>query len=213
MRNRSQKMLKSSLTTQKLGPPPIGTRDIDSLIPRTVPKISEKDIAGHLLNAGYTHVFKDMDTPPSEAYLKEIDGLEVEIEFLTNNDTRTDKDKNVVVAGVNAQPLSYLIMSLRTTKEFQTFSHERGRVVSPGAWMFHKGLTFTRRQSPSKALKDLYGIWYVTTQLGDFSKHAIVEFNELILEHPKWYVIFQKNLDNWIANASALQNMFIVDHC
>ena len=160
------------LADQKLENHPVGTRDIDSLIPRRVPEVSKKNIAKHLQEAGFTHFFKDIDAPATEAYVKEIDGLEVEIEFLTDSAARSDKNKNVVIAGVVAQPLSYLTLSLQKTMEFQTYSSKAGRVVSPGAWMFHKGLTFTRRKSSSKILKDLYGIWYVATQLGDFSEQA-----------------------------------------
>jgi len=119
-----------------------------------VPKISKKNIAKHLHEAGFTHVFKDVDIPATEAYIKEIDGLEIEIEFLTDSATRNNKNKNVVIRGVVAQPLSYLTLSLQMTIGFQTYSGETGRVVSPGAWVFHKGLTFTRRKSPSKIWSD-----------------------------------------------------------
>jgi hypothetical protein len=190
------------LTDQKLKNPPIATRDIDSLIPRKVPIISNKNISRHLHEAGFTQVFKDLDLPATECYVKEIYGLEVEIEFLTDSATRNDKNKNVVIAGVVAQPLSYLTLSLQTTIEFQTYSSEVGRVVSPGAWMFHKGLTFTRRKSPLKMLKDLYGIWYVASQLEDFSEQAIAEINMLAKVHSKWFEALQKNLQNWIKNAS-----------
>ncbi len=190
------------LADQKLENPPVGTRDIDSLIPRKVPEISKKSIAKHLHEAGFTHVFKDVDVPATEAYVKEINGLEVEIEFLTDSSTRNDKSKNVVIAGVVAQPLSYLTLSLQMTMEFQTHSSEIGKAVSPGAWMFHKGLTFIKRKSPSKMLKDLYGIWYVCTQLGDFSEKAVAEFHVLIQQHSKWFETLQKNLHNWMANAS-----------
>lgn len=190
------------LADQKLENSPVGTRDIDSLIPRKVPEISKKNIAKHLHEAGFVHVFKDVDVPATEAYVKEIEGLEVEIEFLTDSAARNDKTKNVVIAGVVAQPLSYLTLSLEMTMEFQTYSSETGRVVSPGAWMFHKGLTFTKRKSPSKMLKDLYGIWYVATQLGDFSEQAIAEFNILAKQHPKWLETLQKNLHNWMENAA-----------
>lgn len=91
------------LADQKLENTPVGTRDIDSLIPRRVPEISKKDIAKHLYEAGFTHVYKDIDIPPTEAYLKVIDGVEVEIEFLTDSSTRNDKNKNVLIAGVVAQ--------------------------------------------------------------------------------------------------------------
>jgi hypothetical protein len=134
--------------------------------------------------------------------MKKIEGTEVEIEFLTDSATRNDKSKNVVIAGVVAQPLNYLTLSLQMTMEFQTYSRETGRVVSPGAWMFHKGITFTKRKSPLKMLKDLYGIWYVATQLVDFSEQAIAEFNVLTQQHSKWFRTLQKNLYNWIENAS-----------
>ena len=187
---------------QKLENPPVGTRDIDSLVPRRIPEISKKNIAKHLHEAGFMHVFKDVDVPATEAYVKKIGGLEVEIEFLTDSATRNDKNKNVVIGGVVAQPLSYLTLSLQMTTKFQTYSSETGRVVSPGAWMFHKGLTFTRRKGPSKMLKDLYGIWYVATQLGDFSDQALTEFNMLTKQHSKWFETLRKNLYNWIDNAT-----------
>jgi hypothetical protein len=190
------------LADPKLENLPVGTRDIDSLIPRRVPEVSKKNIAKHLNEAGFVHVFKDFDVPATESFVKEIDGIEVEIEFLTDSATRDDKLKNVVIAGIVAQPLSYLTLSLQTTMEFRTFSGEEGKVVSPGAWIFHKGLTFTRRKSSSKVLKDLYGIWYVVTQLGAFSDQALVEFAFLSQQHPKWLQTFQKQLFNWMNQAS-----------
>ncbi len=143
------------LTDQLLKNPPIATRDIDSLIRRKVPEISHKNIAKYLHEAGFTPIFKDLNIPATEAYIKEIEEVEVEIEFLTNSDSRNDKNKNIVIAGVAAQPLNYLTLSLQMTMEFVTNSGAKGKVVSPGAWMFHKGLTFTKRQSLSKMLKDL----------------------------------------------------------
>ncbi|MEN9654796.1 MAG: hypothetical protein RL235_908 [Chlamydiota bacterium] len=181
---------------------PVGTRDIDSLIPRKVPEISTKNIAKYLNEAGFTHIFKDVDVPATESYAKKIAGVEVEIEFLTDSATRDDKNKNVMIAGIVAQPLSYLTLSLQTTMEFQTYSHQAGKVVSPGAWMFHKGLTFTRRKSTSKRLKDLYGIWYVATQLGDFSDQALDEYASLSQQHSKWQQTCQKQLSSWMNQAS-----------
>jgi len=190
------------LADPKLENLPVGTRDIDSLIPRKIPEISKKNIAKYLNEAGFTHIFKDVDVPATESYVKEIDGVEVEIEFLTDSATRDDKNKNVEIAGIVAQPLSYLSLSLQTTMEFLTYSHEVGKVVSPGAWIFHKGLTFTRRKSSLKMLKDLYGIWYVVTQLGDFSDHAFTEFTFISQQYSKWLQTFQKHLSDWMNRAS-----------
>lgn len=190
------------LADPKLKNPPIGTRDIDSLIPRKIPEISQKNIQNYLRESGFSHVFKDIDDPATEAYVKEIAGTEVEIEFLTDDSTRKDKNKNVEIAGIVAQPLSYLTLSLQTTIKFHTYSQVTGNVVTPGAWVFHKGLTFTKRKSTLKTLKDLYGIWYVASQLGDFSESALDEFGTLAKQHPKWFKTFQKNLQTWLNNAS-----------
>lgn len=190
------------LSDPKLKNPPVGTRDIDSLIPRKIPEISKKNIQDYLREAGFNHVFKDLDDPATEAYVKDIAGAEVEIEFLTDDSVRNNKEKNVVIAGVVAQPLSYLTLSLQTTLKFQTYSKITGNVVTPGAWIFHKGLTFTKRKSSLKVLKDLYGIWYVTSQLGDFSDHSLDEFKALANQHPKWFKTFQNNLHNWLNKAS-----------
>lgn len=190
------------LSDPKLKNPPVGTRDIDSLLPRKIPEVSKKNIQSYLREAGFNHVFKDLDDPATEAYVKDIAGAEVEIEFLTDDSARNNKDKNIVIAGVVAQPLSYLSLSLQTTLKFQTYSKVTGNVVTPGAWIFHKGLTFTKRKSSLKILKDLYGIWYVASQLGEFSEHAIDEFKALAKQHSKWFKSFQKNLQTWLNNAS-----------
>ena len=190
------------LSDPKLKNPPVGTRDIDSLIPRKIPEISKKNIQNYLREAGFNHVFKDLDDPATEAYVKDIAGAEVEIEFLTDDSARNNKDKNVIIAGVVAQPLSYLTLSLQTTLKFQTYSNVTGNVVTPGAWIFHKGLTFTKRKSSLKILKDLYGIWYAASQLGEFSDHALGEFKDLAKQHPKWFKTFQKNIQNWLNNTS-----------
>lgn len=190
------------LSDPKLKNLPVGTRDIDSLIPRKIPEISKKNIQSYLQEAGFNHVFKDLDDPATEAYVKDIAGAEIEIEFLTDDAARNNKDKNVLIAGVVAQPLGYLTLSLQTTVKFQTYSNVTGNVVTPGVWIFHKGLTFTKRKSPLKILKDLYGIWYVVSQLGEFSERALNEFNGLAKQHSKWFKTFQKNLRTWVNDAS-----------
>lgn len=190
------------LSDPKLKNPPVGTRDIDSLLPRKIPEVSKKNIQSYLREAGFSHVFKDLDDPATEAYVKNISGAEVEIEFLTDDSVRNNKDKNVVIAGVVAQPLSYLTLSLEKTLKFQTYSKVTGNVVTPGAWIFHKGLTFTKRRSSLKILKDLYGIWYVASQLGNFSDHALDELKDLAKQYPQWFKTFQKNLCTWVNDAS-----------
>lgn len=193
------------LADQQLINLPVGTRDIDSLIPRKVPELSQKNIAKHLQEAGFRLVFKDLEQPATESFVKEVDEIEVEVEFLTDSAVRRNKYKNVHISGVVAQPLSYLNLSLQMNREFKTYSGQSGQVVAPEAWMFHKGLTFTRRKSISKRHKDLYGIWYVATQLGKFSNEAMDELVLLSSKHPKWYKTFQGNLRQWLGNVTPLE--------
>ena len=70
--------------------------------------------------------------------------------------------------------------------------------------MFHKGLTFKRRNVLSKTYKDLYGIWYVATQLKDFSENSISELKQYGSEYSKWFKTFRENLGEWVENASQL---------
>jgi len=182
--------------------PPVGTHDVDSLLPRRVPLASQKNIAKHLIEAGFRQFYRDFQDPATEAFVKTINGSEVEVEFLTDDAARFNKDKNVVIAGVVAQPLRYLKLSLENTVEFKTFSGEMGRVVAPQAWIFHKGLTFPKRSNKSKIYKDLYGIWYAGSQLHGFSEQAVNQLKVLSKQSPKWFAAFQENLDKWVENAT-----------
>lgn len=181
--------------------PPVGTSDIDSLIARRVAQVSSKSLANHLEEAGFGRLFKDLEEPATESYARVIDETAVEVEFLTDLSTRGDRNKNVRVAGVVAQPLSYLSISLRSTREFHTRSGQTGYVVSPGAWIFHKCLTFNKRLIPSKVAKDLYGIWYVASQLGSFSEDALLELEALGSQRPRWLRLARTNLSDWIDHA------------
>ena len=99
-----------------------------------------------------------------------------------------------MIAGVVAQSLSYLKLSLENALPFFTLSGEKGFVVSPEAWIFNKGLAFPKRMDKKKIYKDLYGIWYVGTQLGNLSDQAIERLKQLFLQESAWFQTFKKNL-------------------
>ena len=77
-------------------------------------------------------------------------------------------------------------------------------MVSPGAWIFHKGLTFPKRKSKSKIYKDLYGIWYVSTQLGGLSDAVVNEVANLAQQKRNWFRIFHNNIIDWVDNAAPI---------
>lgn len=184
------------------GNPPVATRDVDTLLPRKIIKVSDQDISKRLLASGFELRFKDLHTPATEAYVKEIEGEEIEVEFLTDDSSRDAKGINVTIAGVTAQSLSYIKLSIAHTRDFQTNSGETGRVVAPGAWMFHKGLTFVRRPTSAKQFKDLYGIWYVASQLGPTSDAAVVEFHSLAEQNSKWFETLKEHISGFNSKAT-----------
>ena len=76
-------------------------------------------------------------------------------------------------------------------------------VVSPEKWLFHKALTFMKRRSKAKICKDLYGIWYVGSQLGEVSQKTIERFLILAKSRPStWKNKIKSQLSTWIGQAT-----------
>jgi len=178
------------------------TDDIDMLVPRELSP-GTKTLGERLAQAGFRREERSLETPPVESYLGSIAGEEIAIEFLTDRRARGSSDQNVNVAGVSAQPLSYIEMSRESPRTVTTTSGASVLVVAPASWMFHKALTFPRRRKNEKRTKDLYGIWYVGTQLGDFSRLELERLKELGAAKPgAWRAKAKKNLADWISKAA-----------
>ena len=56
----------------------LGTR---RLIETVIVPYYQKNIQIYLREAGFKHVFQDLDDPATEAYMKDIAGAEIEIKF------------------------------------------------------------------------------------------------------------------------------------
>lgn len=182
---------------------PAATRDIDSILPRKISQEHSETLKEVLKTAGFTQEFKDRESPPTEGYFKEIEDEEIELEFLTDKRTRGDKDSNVVISGVVAQPLSYIEMSYENILDFTTKSGVSGKCVDPAAWIFHKLLTFPKRRSgTSKFYKDLYGVWFVANELGEFSKKSRKGFKSLATSNNAWFKTAKQNVANFISGAT-----------
>lgn len=184
----------------------IGTTNLDFLIPR------QPDIPGGsvplskiLTDQGFLPRTRDIGKPPVEYYVKKIQETEIEVKFLTDDRTRTKADSTPIAeAQVVAQPLSYLEMSLESVMTAQLPRGAEIRIVRPEAWAFHKGLTFNRGKSGSAlAVRDLYGIWFVLTLLGDFSGTAWNGLKSLQAKQPKaWRDSFRSNMRAWVNRAT-----------
>jgi hypothetical protein len=147
---------------------------------------------------------KTLTQPAVESYVRNFNEVEIEVEFLTDAKSRTKEDVVVIKeAGVSAQALSYIEMSLQEGTPLTLPSGSQITVVKPEAWVFHKGLTFIKRVSEAKKYKDLYGIWFVMSQLGETSlavKHALPKL--MIKNSPNWTKSFNSNLLKWMDEAT-----------
>lgn len=182
----------------------VGTTDIDFLIPRKPVKAGDRKISELLVSHGYEPKNKSLDIPSVQSFTKQIEETEIEIEFLTDNKSRNQEDVVVISdAGVHAQSLSYIEMSLNEAMPLKLQNGKTIYIVKPEAWVFHKGLTFTKRVSSLKKYKDLYGIWFALTQLSDTS-FAIQKAlpNLMKNNHPSWSEKFKDNLSEWMNSAS-----------
>lgn len=182
----------------------VGTTDIDYLIPRRPVKNGDEKISELLIESGYEPKNKSLDTPAVQSFIKQIEETEIEVEFLTDNRSRNQEDVVVIAdAGINAQSLSYIEMSLKEATPLELPSGAVINIVKPEAWVFHKGLTFTKRTNTQKKYKDLYGIWFVLTQLGDTSFAVQKALPKLMKNnHEAWSKKFVQNLSEWINSAS-----------
>jgi hypothetical protein len=182
----------------------VGTTDIDYLIPRKPLKAGDEKISELLVSNGYESKNKSLATPAVQSFVKQIDEIEIEVEFLTDNKSRIQEEVvEIINAGINAQSLSYIEMSLQEATPLTLPSGRVISVVKPEAWVFHKGLTFTKRTTKAKKYKDLYGIWFVLTQLNEMSVAVKKVFPKLMKKNPApWKITFNENLKTWIDSAT-----------
>lgn len=182
----------------------VGTTDIDFLIPRKPLKPGKEQISKILKDHGYALKMKSVGQPAVESYIRYVDDHEIEVEFLTDSRSR-DKEDVVLIkeAGVTAQALSYIEMSLQEVTPLTLPSGNQITVVKPEAWVFHKGLTFIKRTSAVKKYKDLYGIWFVLSHLNETSLAIEKALPLLIDKHTSsWGKTFRSNLMTWIDDAT-----------
>ncbi len=86
------KLYLSDLSTGML---PVGTRDLDSLISRKIPNMAHKKLSEHLIDSGFTTIFKNLEIPATQAYVKDIDGFELEVELVAAGSAAFGKTPNV----------------------------------------------------------------------------------------------------------------------
>ncbi len=198
---------------------PIHTRDIDFMVQTQVPVIASKTVDQLLIEAGFEAIFKSRDIPPLIHYEGNIDGLDVEIEFLTEQTgSRTDLVLKVQ-NGLHAEALRFISILIENVIEVTIddavsvgdLSALKVKVPNPSAFIFHKGLIFTRRRDREKKAKDLYYIFDIITECGRIKPDIMAGFEDLSKKYPVWFQTFIKNLSLYFESISSEGVLWVVE--
>jgi len=188
---------------------PILTKDIDIIVKEKIPVIGSKTLDELLTDAGLKTIFKSLDpTLPVVHYEGAIDNYETEIEFLTNLKGLGDKDVIEVQKGLHAKALRFIsiltenVMEI-TIDDFSLIDQSRVlniRVPSPAAFLFHKGVTFVRRNESKKKEKDLYYMFDVLVNCSELEGEIDEGLKILKSNYSSWFKSFIKNLIGYFAD-------------
>jgi hypothetical protein len=174
--------------------------DIDVAVPRHVEKRGRPIIDELLSSAGYEARIYGSDVPVVKY---ELTSPVTEIEFLTPEIGRPGKAALAVQHGLTAQPLRYLQILLENTKKIEINDTIYGsdislvvRVPSPGAFIYQKGLTLSRKHS--KVSKDLYYIFNLLDSSRELRDSIPAEINSLQSQYAaRWFRSFIRNLNKY----------------
>lgn len=193
---------------------PLRTKDIDIVVPEKLAKRKNRSVDEVLIEAGFESKYKSRHTPPVVSYEGNIEGIDVEIEFITHLRGSGRDHVIKVQENLHAQALRYMIILIDNSIKvgIDELKMENGgilkvRVPSPGAFIFQKGLIFVRRTRPEKSAKDLYYIFDILSNCQELS-----ELRENIIEdiqkfkrkyHSRWLSRFVSNFKRYFSDASS----------
>lgn len=190
---------------------PVRTFDIDLMVKTSVAVKGDKYIDELLTEAGLTATFKSMDTPPIIHYEGNIEGCDIEIEFLTDQKGSKADVVIEVQKGLHAEALRYISIATDNTiaitiDDFKNQEMEQPfqvKVPTPQAYIFHKGLVFEKRREELKKAKDLYYIFEILTYCNTIEGKIISGLVKLKGNYPAWFDKFLKNLSVNFADSSS----------
>jgi len=198
---------------------PVRTFDIDLMVKTSVDVKGDKNIDQLLTEAGLTATFKSMDTPPIIHYEGNIEGCDIEIEFLTDQKGSKPDVVIEVQKGLHAEALRYISIATDNTiavtiDDFTDQEMEQPfqvKVPTPQAYIFHKGLVFEKRREELKKAKDLYYIFEVLINCNTIEEKILSGLVELKENYPAWFDKFLKNISANFADSSSDGVLMVAD--
>jgi len=160
-----------------------------------------------------------LDTPPIIHYEGKIEGVDVEIEFLTDQTGSRQDTVLEVQKGLHAEALRYVSILVENTLELvidDVGTNQDGppiiaQVPTPAAYIFQKGLSFTRRRDKQKASKDLYYIFDILAGLPGLQDKMSADFETFSNKHAEWYRKFLSNITTYFKSPASEGCLRIVE--
>jgi len=190
---------------------PLRTKDIDIVVPNKLEKRAAKTIDESLIEAGFKPRFKSRHTPPAVSYEGNIEGSEVEIEFLTELRGSGEDVVIKVQKGLHAQALRFISLLLENTivVNIDDFISPECKILQirvpvPAAFIFNKALIFVRRNKRAKRAKDLYYIFDILANCQELHGEIIDSFSEFRKNyHTSWLGRFLRNLNDYFSDITS----------
>jgi predicted nucleotidyltransferase len=198
---------------------PVRTRDIDFMVKKEVPIVGNKTVDQLLIEAGFEAKFRSLDTPPLIHYEGIIEDVEVEIEFLTDQEGSNSEIVLKVQKDLHAEALRFISIIVDNVIEvtvdeplvIRDPQSLKVKVPTPAAYIFHKGLIFTRRNSAVKKAKDLYYIFDILTGCSDLRSKIIGDFEKFAKTYSSWFNTFLRNLTDFFETTDSEGILLVSD--
>lgn len=191
---------------------PIKTEDIDIVVPERLQVSGDKTIDAMLSSLGFKPIPSSPESPLLTSYEGEIDGIELQLEFLTHQRGSREAVALTVQSGLSAQALRYtnILHDKRIAIAINDFLVHGGladikvNVPAPAAFVYNKGLVFPRRKSTHKRSKDLYYVFDILSFNYPTSLISIAsEIGSLSSSYPSaWLKTFKRNLNIYFTDSS-----------
>lgn len=192
---------------------PLLTREFDLMVRRRMGRRG-RSLHQLLLEAGLRPEPRDSSPRPAQIFSGEIEGDRLELEFFTPMTGRSGDDAIEVQDNLLALPLRFADIVISNAIEVAINDHPLytnanpiGLLVpSPGAFVFNKGLTFSRRQVSAKKGKDLYYIFDILARCPELREEIMGELSILkrsSATYSKWFNSFLGNMSKYFRDPDA----------
>ena len=129
------------------------TKDFDLLVKNQVQKRGNKTIDEILNNEGFKSVPKGSGKIPVIHYEGNYNGINMEIEFITNLKGNKDVRTIKVQEDLYAEALKFIDISIKHTQKIKLANNLIVKIPRPSAFIFNKGLVYKRRNDKLKSEK------------------------------------------------------------